>query len=257
MIEINPFLMADGYKTGHHMMYPKGTRLVYSNFTPRNLKHAPKGMTEVISFGQQIVMKIIHDAFQKNFFDMSEDVVCEEIQKEYSLYLNTDYNVDHIRKLHKLGYLPLNVKALPEGSRVPIGVPVLTIYNTIPEFYWLTNFLETLISNILWKPITSATIADRYKRNLLKWAYKTDKDNLDFVLFQGHDFSMRGLDSLDATISSGLGHATSFLGSDSLPVIYGARNYYRMKHDEFIVGSINATEHSVMSAGSKGNEIRT
>jgi len=246
---MNPFLATDGYKTGHHMMYPKGTALVYSNFTPRNIKHAPKGVTEVISFGQQLVMKMIHDSFQKYFFDMPEDEVCNEIQEEYSLYLNTDYDVTHIRKLHRLGYLPLNVKVLPEGSRVPIGVPVLTIYNTMPEFYWLTNFLETLISNLLWKPITSATIADRYKRNLLSWAKKTDKDNLAFVEFQGHDFSMRGLDSIDAVISSGLGHATSFFGSDSLPVIHGARKFYGMQPGEFVVGSVNATEHSVMSAG--------
>ena len=82
----------------------------------------------------------------------------------------------------------INVKALPEGTAVPIGVPVLTIYNTLPEFYWLTNFLETLISNLLWKPMTSATIAYNYKKNLVSWAKKTDKENVDFVEFQGHDF---------------------------------------------------------------------
>lgn len=66
---------------------------------------------------------------------------------------------------------------------------------------------------------------------------------------------MRGMDSLDAVVASGLGHATSFLGSDSLPTIYGARRYYQ--EDGFVVGSVNATEHSVMSAGSKGDELGT
>jgi nicotinamide phosphoribosyltransferase len=134
---------------------------------------------------------------------------------------------------------------------------VLTIYNTKPEFYWLTNFLETLISNLLWKPMTSATIAHKYKGNLLRWARKTNPAAIDvgFVEFQGHDFSMRGMDSIDATISSGLGHASSFLVSDSLPVIHGARKYY--DEESFVVGSVNATEHSVMCAGSKDGEIDT
>lgn len=112
-----------------------------------------------------------------------------------------------------------------------------------------------MISNLLWKPITSATIAHQYKKNLTEWARKTDKQNVGFVEWQGHDFSMRGLDSLDATVSSGLGHDTSFLGSDSLPSIYGARTYYG--EEGFVVGSVNATEHSVMCAGSKDDEIGT
>tara|TARA_R110000822_G_scaffold73853_13_gene177641 strand:+ start:12349 stop:13926 length:1578 start_codon:yes stop_codon:yes gene_type:complete len=252
---MNPFLATDGYKTGHHNMYPKGTKLVYSNFTPRSNKYAPTGCEEVMSFGQQMVMQQITDMFNKNFFQQSKIKVCNEIKEEYSLYLGTDYDVSHIQALWELQYLPIHVKALPEGSLVPMGVPVLTIKNTLPEFYWLTNFLETLISNLLWKPMTSATIAHQYKKNLTKWALKTDEKNVGFVEFQGHDFSMRGMDSLDATISSGLGHATSFMGSDGLPVIYGARKYYGAKG--FVVGSVNATEHSVMCAGSKDDEIST
>lgn len=282
---MNPFLATDGYKTGHHKMYPKGTSLVYSNFTPRSDNHAPKGVEKgyIISFGQQMVIRQIKEMFDKNFFKRSEvnrlavlntvealdneeesfkyhtqlvkNQVCNEIKKEYLTYLGADYDVSHIESLWDLGYLPIRVKALPEGTRVPIGVPVLTIYNTLPEFYWLTNFLETLISNLLWKPMTSATIAYNYKKNLVSWAEKTDKENVGFVEFQGHDFSMRGMDSIDATISSGLGHATSFLGSDSLPVIHGARKYYNEK--DFVVGSVNATEHSVMCAGTKGDEIGT
>lgn len=276
---MNPFLATDGYKTGHHKMYPQGTSLVFSNFTPRNLKHAPTGITEVVSFGQQMIMKQIKEMFDNDFFLVSDrqnlemmksnmskenyqtnmkrlrDKVCGEIKKEYSMYLGTDYDVSHIEELWDLGYLPIKVKALPEGTKVPIGVPVLTIYNTIPKFYWLTNFLETLISNLLWKPMTSATIAHQYKKNLTKWALKTNKDAVGFVEFQGHDFSMRGMDSVEAVVSSGLGHATSFMGSDSLPVIHGARKYYG--ETDFVIGSVNATEHSVMCAGSKDDEIGT
>lgn len=276
---MNPFLATDGYKTGHHKMYPEGTVTVYSNFTPRSNKYAPKGCDMIVSFGQQMVMKQIKEMFDKYFFlNDNKDVVnlrelknpsmvelndlfyyrtkiCSEIKNEYSLYLGCDYDVSHIEALWDLGYLPIEVKALPEGTLVPMRVPVLTIKNTLPEFYWLTNFLETLISNLLWKPMTSATIAHQYKKNLTNWALKTDEQNVGFVEFQGHDFSMRGLDSIDATISSGLGHATSFLGSDSLPVIHGARKYYGETGG--VVHSVNATEHSVMCAGTKDDEIGT
>ncbi len=252
---INAFLLTDGYKTGHHLQYPKGTTLVYSNFTPRSNKYAPKGCDQVVSFGQQMMVKNIHSFFQEGFFNQPKETVCREIKNELTLYLGTEYDTTHIEKLHDLGYLPITVKAITEGTLVPIKVPVLTVYNTLPDFYWLPNFLETIISNLLWKPMTSATIAYTYKKVLTKWAEKTDKDNVGFVLWQGHDFSMRGLDSPDATITSGLGHLTSFNGTDSLPAIYGARRFYN--ETGFVGGSVPATEHSVMCAGGKEDEIET
>lgn len=251
---MNPLLLTDGYKTGHHKQYPEGTTLVYSNFTPRSNKYAPEGC-EVVSFGQQMVVRQIHEAFQKDFFSKDKDEVCGEIKSELSMYLNTDYDVSHFEALHDLGYLPIVVKSLPEGTVVPVRVPVLTIYNTYKDFYWVTNYLETIISNMLWKPMTSASIARQYREVLNKWQRKTHADAGEFVSWQGHDFSMRGMDSIDATISSGLGHLTAFLGSDSLPAIHGARKYYNASG--FVAGSVNATEHSVMCAGSKDDEMGT
>jgi len=200
-------------------------------------------------------MQIIHKMFKENFFNKERITVCREIQEEYSAYIGIEYDVSHIEALHDLGYLPIIVKALPEGSSVPMKVPVLTIYNTLPEFYWITNFLETIISNLLWKPITSATIARQYRTLLTKHQMATDKDNGWIVDFQAHDFSMRGMDSIQATMSSGLGHATSFLGSDSLPVIHAARDYYG--EEGAVVHSVNATEHSVMCAGGDDDELGT
>jgi len=254
-MKINPLLLTDGYKTGHHMQYPEGTTLVYSNFTPRSNKYAPKGCDKVVSFGQQMVMKQIDEAFRDEFFNKMKSEVCGEMKKELSMYLGTDYDVTHFEKLHDLGYLPILVKIIEEGTLVPMRVPVLTIYNTHPDFYWVTNYLETIISNLLWKPMTSATIAHQYRKVLTKWQEKTDKERAWFIDWQGHDFSMRGMDSIDATISSGLGHLTSFSGTDSLPAIGGARKYYN--ETEFVGGSVNATEHSVMCAGSKDEEVGT
>ena len=252
---MNPLLLTDGYKTGHHQQYPKGTTLVYSNFTPRSNKYAPKGCDNVVSFGQQMIMKQIHEAFQNEFFSKPKEEVCGEMKRELSLYLGTDYDVSHFEALHDLGYLPINVKGIEEGTLVPMRVPVLTIYNTLPEFYWVTNYLETIISNLLWKPMTSATIAHTYRKVLTKWQEKTDAEKGWFVDWQGHDFSMRGMDSVEATIASGLGHLTSFSGTDSLPAIYGARKFYG--EEGFVGGSVNATEHSVMCAGSKDDEVGT
>lgn len=252
---MNPLFLTDGYKTGHHQQYPKGTTLVYSNFTPRSNKYAPAGCEQVVSFGQQMVMKQIHEAFEKDFFSRPKEEVCGEMKRELSMYLGTDYDVSHFEELHDLGYLPINVKVIEEGTLVPIKVPILTIYNTHPRFFWVTNYLETVLSNLLWKPVTSATIARAYRKLFTEWQLKTDAEKDWFVDWQAHDFSMRGLDSVEATISSGLGHATSFMGSDSLPVIYGARKYYNAQGA--VVGSVNATEHSVMCAGSKDDEIGT
>ena len=252
---MNPLLLTDGYKTGHHQQYPKGTTLVYSNFTPRSNKYAPKGCNEVVVFGTQMVMQQLHETFQNDFFSRPKEEVCGEMKRELSMYLGTDYDVSHFEALHDLGYLPIEVKALPEGTKVPMKVPVLTIFNTVPEFYWVTNYLETILSNLLWKPMTSATIAHQYRKVLTKWMEKTDKERAWFIDWQGHDFSMRGMDSAEAVISSGLGHLTSFLGSDSLPTIYGARKYYGA--EGMVCGSVNATEHSVMCAGGKEDEVET
>lgn len=252
---MNPLLLTDGYKTGHHQQYPKGTTLVYSNFTPRSNKYAPKGCDQVVSFGQQMVMKQIHEAFEKDFFHLPKEHVCAEMKRELSMYLNTDYDVSHFEALWDLQYLPIAVKALPEGTLTPIKVPVLTIYNTHPDFYWVTNYLETILSNLLWKPMTSATIAHQYRKVLTKWQEKTDAEKSWFIDWQGHDFSMRGMDSVEAVISSGVAHLTSFMGSDSLPAIYGARKYYGAEGP--VAGSVNATEHSVMCAGGKEDEVET
>jgi len=251
---MNSLFLTDGYKTGHHKMYPEGTSVVYSNWTPRSNKYAPKGCEKVVSFGQQLVFKWIVDEFNENFFSKSKEEVCGEIKRELSTYLGCDYDVSHFEKLHDLGFLPIIVKSIKEGVEVPIGVPMLTVRNT-HGMGWVTNFLETIISNMLWQPMTSATIAKLYNRILTKWALATDENNIGFVVWQGHDFSMRGMGGLTSDILSGLGHATSFLGSDSLPVIPSARKYY--VEEGFVVGSVNATEHSVMCAGSKESEIDT
>ena len=277
MKAMNPFLAVDGYKIFHHLMSPEGTTLIYSNFTPRAVKYAPRGCEEILVFGTQMTIREIVSNFDDNFF-MREQIekqynemclveklkygeavttmeglkevykadVMDYIQEEYNLYTNSEYDVSKIAALWDLGYLPIKVKGIPEGEFVKPGIPVMTIYNTLPEFAWVTNFLETMISNLLWKPMTSATMANEFRKLNNSWIAKTDPGNTFHSQFGCHDFSMRGMDSQYATMSSGLGHAVSFMGSDSLPVIHGAREYYDA--EGFVVGSIPATEHSIQTA---------
>lgn len=251
---INPLLMTDGYKTGHHKMYPKNTTLVYSNYTCRNTRYMNEYAKDVVVFGTQYIIKYIDELYKNYFFNRPKDEVIGEAKKYLSSYLMSDYDVSHFEKLHDLGYLPIEIKSLPEGTITTQGIAVLTIKNTHPDFYWVTNFLETLISTLLWKPIHSASLAYGYKKLLLKYAYETDKNNIWFVDFQGHDFSFRGMQSPEAAVSSGMGFAISFKGSDTIPILNAIPIYYK---DEDSVFSVNATEHSVMCSGSKEGEIET
>lgn len=242
-------LLCDFYKVSHKNAYPEGTQVIYSTFTPRSNKYLPIA-DKVVMFGLQgFIKKYLIDYFNEHFFERDlEDVLIEyERIIRHTLGLK-DVDVTHIEKLHNLGYLPIKISALDEGSLVPIKVPVLTIENTIDDFYWLTNYLETLISTELWQPITSATISHEYKKLLDKYALDTT-GSTEGVVFQGHDFSMRGMSSLDTAMLSGSGHLLSFNGTDTIPAIMYLEKYYNANVEKELVGSsIPATEHSIMSA---------
>ena len=254
MTKINPLLMTDGYKTGHHLMYHPGTTMVYSNYTCRNIDRMPDGAKDVVVFGVQYTFKYIKEMWDEHFFSQPKNEVCNEAKEYLGGYLGCDYDVSHFEALHDLGYLPIEVRSLEECTVTTSGIPLFTIKNTHPQFFWVTNFLETLISTLIWKPVHSASLALGYKKLLAKYALETDKDNLFFVNFQSHDFSFRGMQSPESAIGSGLGFATSFMGSDTIPILKAATHYYG---DKSLVFSVNATEHSVMCSGSKDSEMET
>jgi nicotinamide phosphoribosyltransferase len=243
MFRPNSLFYTDGYKTAHKKMLAKNTTRLYGTWIPRSVKYAPKGVTKIVSFGQQLVVRWLHDEFQENFFSLPEQVAVE-FGKDMSMYLGMDYDASHFVALHRLGYLPIRVKALPEGIETNPNVPHMTFINTVDGFAWLTLYLETIISSLAWKPSTSATIALQYKRNVVKWVMKTDPANAFLIPFLCHDFSARGLSPWDM-LSSGLGHASSFLGSDTIICIPGSRYYYNEPEDQVAICSVNASEHSV------------
>lgn len=243
----SPELLCDFYKLSHRKMYPPGTEVVYSTWTPRGSRLP--GVDHVVAFGAQMALEKIDALFAEEFFCVPwvyiearyKDLVRKSLGDQ-------DPDVSHLKTLHDFGYLPILVKALPEGTVAPLRVPHLTIQNTDPRFFWLTNYLETLLSCQLWLPSTSATLAHKF-RLLFDEAAKMTGADPGFVPFQGHDFSMRGMSSLESAASSGLGHLLSFVGTDTIPAIEAAEYYYDALETEELIGtSIPATEHSVQCA---------
>ena len=234
---------SDGYKIGHKRMLAYGTDFLYGTWIPRSLKYAPKNVKKVLSIGHQLTMRWLHSEWQENFFDMPKETAVK-FQEDMTKYLGMPFDGAHFEALHDLGYLPIRVKALPEGIETDANIPHMTFVNTVPGFAWLTLYLETIISSLAWKPATSGTIALQYRRNLVKWVMKTDPANAWLIDYLAHDFSARGLSPWDM-LSSGLGHAFSFRGSDSIVVIPGARYFYDEPENEVCINSVNASEHSV------------
>jgi nicotinamide phosphoribosyltransferase len=253
-------LLTDGYKLDHRRQYPEGTQYVYSNWTPRSCQYFPEAKDGAVVFGiQYFIKEYLMKQFQENFFNKPKEIAVSEFRRRVDTFLGPNgVGTKHIEDLHDLGYLPIRIKALAEGTLCPIRVPALTFINTHPDFFWLTNYFETLISTTLWLPMTSATTARLYKKELVRHAQLTGfgKDvNLDFLC---HDFSMRGMAGVEASIMSGMAHMTSFCGSETIPAIAALEEYYNADADkELIAATIPATEHSVMCAGGKEDELET
>ncbi len=258
-MKTNPLTLIDFYKADHRRQYPEGTQLVYSNFTPRKARE--EGSHQLVFFGlQYFVKEYLIRQWNEGFFQRPKEEVMAEYRRRMDNALGKDsIPVEHIADLHDLGYLPLVVKGLPEGTVVTPKIPVVTVYNTHPDFFWLTNYLESLMSAILWKPATSATTAFRYRQAFERFAHETVGDSgLDFVYWQGHDFSFRGMSGIEDACISAAGHLLSFYGTDTVPAIDFHEEYYGADSDkELVGGSVPATEHSVMCMGTKDNEIGT
>lgn len=250
----------DSYKLGHAEQYPEGITKVYSNFTPRSMSHfnVPDEYKDnkIVWFGLQGFLQELDEVWKTTFFNRHVDVVLKEAEETFAPFCGPNgFDLSRVKALHRLGYLPIKIKALPEGSLVPIGVPVLTITNTKAEFFWLVNFLETWLSSELWKSSTSATTSYIYRKIIGKYADITG-GSPEFIQWQGHDFSVRGMSGISDAAKSGAGHLLSFTGTDNLPAVKYIQDAYKGK-ETFIGGSVPATEHSVMCAGGMESEVDT
>jgi len=241
----------DGYKLGHGPMYRRGTSKVGSNLTPRTDKIHLRTCTmfydgNLVWVGGQAAIQELTENWERSFFSQPKADVIPEYEEFLMDYLGRDLPTSQqMAALHDLGYLPLEFRSLPEGSLVPMGIPVLTVTNTLDEFFWLVNYHETPLSATTWKTATNATIAREYRKICEHYTKLTGCYDAFTVSVMCHDFSMRGMSGIEDAARSGVGHLTQFVGTDTLPAIRHAKRYYDATG---LIGiSVPATEHAVTS----------
>lgn len=247
--------MVDGYKLGHAPMYTSGTSSLYSNLTPRSNKYFAGSALydgKMVVFGQTGALQEIYEDWNESFFSQPKEKVIKRYKRRVDMYLGKDVvSTKRMEELHDLGFLPLEIKTLDEGSRIGMKIPMLTIKNTLPSFFWLVNYMETAISAMIWKSTTNATIAYEYLRILTHWAVKTGVD-VETVIYQAHDFSMRGMPGYETASRCSAGHlAAGLVGTDTVGAIDYIEDYYGqgLDLDNYLIGcSIPATEHAVSSS---------
>lgn len=242
---INPLLLTDFYKTIHHMCYAEGMTKLVSYWTPRMSRK--ENMNKVVMFGlQPFLKKYLIEYFNDNFFNRDKEEVVYEYKRIISRTMgNIAADTKHIEALHDLGYLPIQIKAVEEGLRVNIKTPMIEITNTHPNFAWLVNYLETFMSCNIWQPMTSATIAYRYREIIDKY-FELSVENGDVRKACG-DFSMRGFSSIESAEISSAAHLLSFDGTATIPSIAFLEKYYNCNVEKEVVGlGTPSTEHSVM-----------
>lgn len=241
----NLILHTDSYKLGHWNQYPAGTEGVYSYLEAREGAEFP----ETVFFGLQSVLKRI-----ENVRVTQSDV--DEAAELSRAHFGTDAGFNRAGWEHIVangGTLPLRIKAVPEGTPVPVGNVLMTVENTDPAAFWLTNAMESFLLHV-WYPTTVATLSRSVKKMI---AGKLDacgspQDGLGFML---HDFGYRGVSSDESAERGGMGHLVNFVGTDTLVAMQAARRDYGA--DLATLGfSVPATEHSVMTALGRGGEYK-
>lgn len=237
----NIILCADSYKVTHHLQYPPNTTVVYSYFESRGGK-----FEKTVFFGLQYIVKrwLMGQVVTDEKIAEAKAVFKEHFGRDLFNEEGWKYIVEH----HN-GHLPLRIKAVAEGTVVPVKNVLFTIENTDPECFWLTNYLETILVQV-WYPVTVATNSFYQKKVLAKYLSET-ADNMDALRYQLHDFGYRGVSSVESAGIGGAAHLVNFYGTDTLAAIMMARKYYG---EEMAANSIPAAEHSTITTWGKDRE---
>lgn len=251
---ISPLLLTDFYKICHKSFYNPETKKLVSYWTPR--KSRLEGIDSVVMFGlQAYIKKYLIDYFNLHFFDKQ----WFDIQDEYMDVIGSSLSpeiaakeLEAFHELHKLGYLPIEIRAVPEGTIVPIGCPMIQFENTDPRFFWLINYLETLSSCNLWFSSTAATIANTSRQIVDEWYDKTVEDSVPRSGAAG-DFSMRGMTSVESSMMGDAGHLLSFSSTATVPTLWWLHNFYNAPFN--VARGTPSTEHSVMESYTPESEF--
>ena len=246
MVNTNPMLLIDFYKAVHAEMLPKNITKSVSYFTPRMSRI--KRWDKVVMFGLQgFIQTYLIDYFNNEFFNKPFNEVIADYKRIMDATLGKDaYKIDKIEKLHQLGYLPIEVIALPEGTRVPMHVPMFGITNTHKDFAWLPQSLESLISAESWHPMIAATVGATYREIVDKYYSLTCDDTVPRARALGA-FDFRGEECLESAVKAGAGWCLSFLNTATVPTIPYLEKYYECDcTKEPVAFGSPSTEHSVM-----------
>uniref|UniRef100_UPI004056E88F nicotinate phosphoribosyltransferase n=1 Tax=Acetatifactor sp. TaxID=1872090 RepID=UPI004056E88F len=257
MNKMNPMLLIDFYKAVHAEMLPKDITKSVSYFTPRMSR--VERWDKVVMFGLQgFVKTYLVDYFNEEFFGKPFEEVIGEYKRIMDAALGAEaYQIAKIEKLHKLGYLPIEIIALPEGSLVPMHVPMFGITNTHPEFAWLPQSLESLISAESWHPMIAATVGYTYRQIVNEYYDKTCDDNISRARALGA-FDFRGEECTESAVKAGAGWCLSFLNTATVPTIPYLEQMYNCDcTKEPVAFGSPSTEHSVMCSNyaMDGDEI--
>ena len=243
-------LLKDFYKMCHLMQIPQGMTKSVSYFTPR--KSRIDMWPKVVNFGLQAFIKEwLIENFNKTFFNRPEEEVIAEYKRiAENTMVKEGYGLDRIIELHRLGYLPIEIWALPEGVEVPMHVPIFGVTNTHPDFAWLGQALESLISAELWYPMITATVGHTYRKIVDKWYDKTVDDSVLHRRGLGN-FDFRGDQGLDASLKAAGGWLLSFVNTATVPAIPWMEKMYNCNCEKEEVGfGAVSTEHFVMCSNS-------
>lgn len=245
--------MTDGYKLDHISQYVEGTELVCSNLTPRKfdlavLNQSPdNGQSNVVWFGGQYAVFRLMEIWVYGFFGQPKDKVIAAITRRIHSYVGPDKGAKQIAAfadLHDLGYLPLRIKTLPEGTRVNANTPVYVVHNTHPDYDWLVNYTETTISDNVWPLMNAASLSEQYWLTSKRYAEKQGLP-LFWAAIANHCFAARGHRGDQDAAISGMAHMLFGLGTDTLWSIDYIEKYYGGNSDNGPIGlSVNAFEHA-------------
>lgn len=246
MNKTNPMLLIDYYKAVHAEMLPREMTRSVSYFTPRMSRI--DRWDKVVMFGLQGMIKTyLIDYFNNEFFARPFAEVIAEYKRVLDSTLGQNvYGIEKIEKLHRLGYLPIEIVALPEGTRVPVHVPMFGITNTHPDFAWLPQALESLISAESWHPMIAATVGYTYRQIVNRYYDLTCDDTIDRAKALGA-FDFRGEECTESAIKAGAGWCLSFLNTATVPVVpYLEETYCCDCTKEPVAFGSPSTEHAVM-----------
>lgn len=249
MFAMNSLLMCDTYKTSHIDQYPKSLCKLYSYWVPRKTMFETLPIDKMAFFGlQAFVKEFLIDHMQDNFFCRNWKAIEESYRKYMNLQLGEgNYKVDHIRALHELGYLPLEIKAVPEGTLIPMGVPAIEVTNTHEDFAWVVQWIECIFQAELWKTCNHATIGKMYYDVAKKW-YDDTTDGVD-PRMACSDFGFRGMSCTNEAMRCSAAWLLSFNKTSTIPALPYIDQYYHAdcSFNHIGIGALS-TEHSVVGA---------